>query len=61
LYERGDARLNRGIVFVERREHADPSHAVALLRARRERPCRRAAESGDEFAPVHSITSSARA
>src|SRR5437899_10720220 len=33
-----------------------------LLRPRRERPCRRAAEQGDEFTPcTHSITSSARA
>src|SRR5262249_13374496 len=33
-----------------------------LLRARRERPCgRRAAEQRDERAPLHSITSSARA
>src|SRR5262249_21261267 len=33
-----------------------------LLRARRERPrCRRAADKGDELAPFHSITSSARA
>jgi hypothetical protein len=27
--------------FVARQEHADPSHPVALLRVRRERPCRR--------------------
>ena len=32
-----------------------------LLRARRERPRRRAAEQRDELAPLHSITSSARA
>src|SRR5262249_35571256 len=31
-----------------------------LLRARRERPCRRAAEQGDERPTFHSITSSAR-
>jgi hypothetical protein len=31
------------------------------LRARRERPCGRAAEEGDELAAFHSITSSARA
>ena len=31
-----------------------------LLRVRRKRPSRRAAEKRDEFAPVHSITSSAR-
>jgi hypothetical protein len=35
--------------------------ALALLRVRRERPSRRTAESGDEFAPPdHSMTSSAR-
>jgi hypothetical protein len=34
-----------------RHEHADPPHAVALLRARRERPRRRAAEPSDEFTP----------
>src|SRR5262245_17041086 len=32
-----------------------------LLRARRERPCRCNAEQRDELAPLHSITSSARA
>jgi hypothetical protein len=36
----GEARLPNGIVFVERHEHADPPHAVARLRARRERPRR---------------------
>src|SRR5262249_42105544 len=41
-------------------EQAD-SRKRTLLRARRERPRRRAAESEDELAPVHSITSSARA
>src|SRR6516164_3956033 len=41
---------------------SDPPHPVSLLRARRERPCRGAsAEQGDELAPLHSITSSARA
>jgi hypothetical protein len=32
-----------------------------LLRARYERPCSRTAEERDELAPLHSITSSARA
>jgi hypothetical protein len=40
-------------------EHPDAAHALALLRARRERPRCRAAEKRDEFAPLHSITSSA--
>jgi hypothetical protein len=43
-----DVRIRR---FVARREHADGPHAVALLRARRQRPSSRAAESGDELAP----------
>src|SRR5262249_61436731 len=37
---------------------AEAQHLV-LLRARRERPCRRAAEQRDERATFHSITSSA--
>jgi hypothetical protein len=41
------------------RHHGDPAHAIALLRPRRNRPCRRAAEKRDELAPLHSITSSA--
>jgi hypothetical protein len=44
-----------------RHEHADAPHAVALLRARHKRPRRRASERGYEFAPSHSITSSASA
>src|SRR5262245_10756888 len=44
-------------------ERCNASYALALLRARRERPPRRrAAEQRDEIAPFHhSITSSARA
>src|SRR5262249_52984159 len=41
------------------RQHADPSNAVGLLRARPEWIRRRAAEQRDEVAPPHSITSSA--
>jgi hypothetical protein len=37
--------------LVARHEHADAPHAVALLCTRRERPCRRAAERSDDFAP----------
>jgi hypothetical protein len=43
--------VNVRLVFAERHQHADAPHAVALLRARRERPRHRAAESSDEFAP----------
>src|SRR5215471_15541319 len=43
-------------------EITEPPHPVGLLRARRRRPRRRAAEQRDEHAPgAHSITSSARA
>src|SRR5262249_21062542 len=50
---------------VERRryglQHPNSVTLRRLLRARRERPRRRAAEQRDELAPFHSITSSARA
>jgi hypothetical protein len=42
-------------------KEADAPHSLALLRTYRERPSRRAAEKSDDIAPVHSITSSARA
>ena len=42
-------------------QHAYPPHSLGLLRTRRNRPRRRAAERRDERAPFHSITSSARA
>ena len=44
LNEHRDPRLPVGIVFVAQREHADAPHTVPLLRARRERPRRRAAD-----------------
>src|SRR5262249_7878883 len=51
--------------FTHKHQYADPSYAVALLRARRERPRGRAAEERYELAPLHfrghSMTSSARA
>src|SRR5262249_8956596 len=40
LSERSEASLPHGIVFIERHEHADAPHAVALLRARRVPPRR---------------------
>src|SRR6516165_4552985 len=49
------------IVLGKAHQHADPPHSVGLLRARRERPHRRAAEQRDELAALHSITSSAMA
>src|SRR5262245_66651363 len=48
-------------IGAERREAEKADSADRrLLRARRERPRRRAAERRDERAPLHSITSSAR-
>src|SRR5262249_53393546 len=49
------------VVLGQIEQHADASHALALLRARRVRPRRRADERRDERAARHSITSSARA
>ena len=61
LQERSDAGLIFWIVRGCGQQHADPTHPLALLRARRERPRDRSAECCDEFSPLHSITSSARA
>src|SRR6516162_1079835 len=44
-----------------RRKDPDGPHPLALLRARRQRPRRRAAHESDELAAPHSITSSAEA
>src|SRR5262249_14396833 len=49
------------IILRKCHQDSDPPHSLALLRAHRERPRRRAAEERDERAPLHSITSSARA
>src|SRR5262249_54940560 len=46
-------------ILIRRHMHADAPHPLALLRPRRERPSRRAAEQRDELATFHSITSSA--
>src|SRR4029077_414172 len=55
-----DASLKFRIVCCCRQEHADAPYS--LLRAPRQRPCRRrAADERDELAALHSITSSARA
>src|SRR5215211_4107531 len=42
-------------------KESDRRQPAGLLRADRDRPRRRAADKGDEGAPFHSITSSARA
>src|SRR5215471_15896430 len=63
LAERRNARLCLRIALGKAHQHADAPHALALLRARRERPSgRRAADERHELAAFHhSITSSARA
>src|SRR5262249_7975265 len=62
LPKRDDTRQHFGVVLGVSVQERDASHALALLRARRERPrYSRAAEQRDERAPLHhSITSSAR-
>src|SRR5262245_38270383 len=60
--ERSETGLKHRIVRGAGQEDADPPHPLGLLRMRRERPRRGcAAEQRDELAPLHSITSSARA
>src|SRR5262249_36931814 len=62
LHECRHASLKLWIVRGARHQYPDAPHSLRLLRARRERPhCCRAAEQRDEVAPLHSITSSARA
>src|SRR5262245_33772556 len=61
MQERFHARLRLRIVLSDIHEHADAPHALALLRARGERPRGRAAEQRDEVAAPHSMTSSAQA
>src|SRR5262249_50650930 len=56
-----EERLESRVVRGGRQKHTDAPHPLALLRARRERPCGCPAEQRDERSPPHSITSSARA
>ena len=57
LREPGEPTLSHRIVFIARHQHADPPHAVALLRPRRERPRRRAADRRDEIPSSHGVAS----
>ena len=62
LQERPDQGLKIRIVRSRGYDHADAPHALALLRARRERPRRRRpTDERYELPAPHSITSSARA
>src|SRR6516225_6672125 len=51
LCERANTSVPFRIVSSQIDEHADAPHALALLRPRRERPRRRAAECGQQFPP----------
>src|SRR5262249_39995879 len=53
--ERRDASLSFQIGRSRAHEHADAPHALALLRARRERPSRRTTEKRYELAPFQLI------
>src|SRR5262249_53402037 len=61
LRKRRKAGLGLRIVRRHAHQYADPPHPLGLLRPRRERPRRRAADERDDRAALHSITSSARA
>jgi hypothetical protein len=55
LLERREAGLAEWIVCGPVHEHANASQPLGLLRTRRKRPCRRAAEQRDELPPFQSI------
>src|SRR5262249_22692284 len=58
LAKRFDVAARIGVALAPH-EQADFPHPLGLLRTRRERARRRAAEQRDDLAPPHSITSSA--
>src|SRR5262245_39288436 len=60
LQECANAGLPFSIARGEVHEDSNAPHSARLLRPRRNRPCRRAADQRDELASPHSITSSAR-
>src|SRR5215831_19606214 len=53
LLESRLARLCLRVAGLERHQHADTPYALALLRARHERPCDCGAYQGDEIATPH--------
>jgi hypothetical protein len=54
--EAGKPERSLSIVFAEPHEHANPPRPLALLRARRDRPSRRAAEKANELTSPHRRT-----
>src|SRR5262249_39689036 len=60
LHKRRNAGLGFRVIGGTCHKHADAPRRIPL-RTRRERPRRRAADERNELAPLHSITSSARA
>ena len=58
LQERRDAGLSFRIVRGRGHQHANAPHPLGLLRARRERPRRCAAQQANELTPSHSRPSS---
>jgi hypothetical protein len=57
LQECPDPDLKFRIIRACGQKHANAPHPLGLLRPRRPRPCRRAAEEGYEFAPSHGFGS----
>src|SRR5689334_15860543 len=61
LKKRSNACLSYCIIGGCTHQHTNPTRSFGLLRGSRQRPRYGAAEQRDELAPLHSITSSARA
>jgi len=60
LQKRVAARSSVRVVWSQRHQHPDAPHPFGLLRARRDRPRRRASDERDELAPPqgdHATTS----
>jgi len=56
LPERGHQLLGFRIFLGEIHEHSDASHSTGLLRACRERPCRRCTANECELPPPHCLS-----
>ena len=55
LSECGEALFHLRIIFSEANQHTDASHPLSWLRPCRYRPCHRATDKANKFAPPHSI------